>query len=88
MQKLSSNFYYCLSPPTCQVNDHETSNTPPNRLTNNKDAGLAAKRQKKLTQQHQWEYILDIDDMEFKEGIATGLIQTTIADSTAVDEMA
>jgi hypothetical protein len=80
-QKLSLNFYYCLSPPACQVKGHEPTSTPSSQPTS-RCLGVIPQTHKKAHHPKK-QYIIDVDDKELKEGIAQGLITTTIADSTA-----
>lgn len=80
-QKLSSNFYFCLSPPTCQVEEHE-SVIPLRRPALQKRAEVT--KEIKMRPHHwQQDYIIDVDNAELKEGIATGIIPSTFADSAA-----
>ncbi len=81
MKKLSSNFYYCLSPPTCQVKEHKPTGTPRSQPTS-RNLGATPRTRKKAHQPKQ-QYIIDIDYEELKEGIAQAPIPTTVANSAA-----
>ncbi len=84
-QRLSSNFYYCLSLPACQVEEHKSTGTPSSQLTS-RHLGTTPRTRKKA-HHPKWQYIIDVNDKELKEGISQGLIPTTVANSAATSDV-
>jgi hypothetical protein len=75
------NFYYCLSPPACQVEEHEASEISSHPSTS-RGTGVAPQVPKRPPHQ-KCKYIIGVDDEELKEGMAKGLIPTTVTNSAA-----
>ncbi len=76
------NFYYCLSPPACQVEEHKPTGTPSSQPTSRHLE--ATPRTCKKAHHPKQQYIIDVYNKELKEGIAQGLIPTTVANSAAI----
>jgi hypothetical protein len=69
-----ANFYYCLSPPPCQVEVHDTTESQQLEPTSKPNTKSRV-------------YFIGVDDDELEQGIATGRIPTTVADSTATSSV-
>jgi hypothetical protein len=65
----------------CQVKEHKPTGTPSSQPTSRRLE--ATPRTCKKAHHPKQHYIIDVNDKELKEGIAQGLIPTTVANSTA-----
>ncbi len=65
----------------CQVEEHKPTSTPSSQPTS-RCLGATPRTGKKV-HHPKWQYIIDVNNKELKEGIAQGLIPTTIANSAA-----
>jgi hypothetical protein len=102
-QGLLTNFYYCLSPPPCQVEEHDNNATPvplsttsasPPPLVTPLGNKIARKWLARLRRRHPpttpgppRQYIIGKDDNELLTGIHNGTIATTLADSGATSSI-